>query len=85
MKQPPSTPNAMARRFTFAATIVGKSFCPCPPVQTPRKSPAAVAVDIRAHKPSDHTSDHSKKNEFANTTFAATTNKQTNNKRKTQL
>ena len=29
MKQPLSTPIAMERRTTFAATTVGKSLCPC--------------------------------------------------------
>jgi hypothetical protein len=43
----------MERRFTFAATTVGKSFCPRPPAQTLRKSRAAVVGNIRAQEPGD--------------------------------
>src|ERR1035438_1249244 len=44
MKQPPSTPNAMERRSTFAATTVANNSCPLPPVPSPRASLGA-AVD----------------------------------------
>jgi hypothetical protein len=40
----PSTPNAMARRSTFAATTVGKSFSPRPPVLS-RRLRLVAAVD----------------------------------------
>ena len=43
MKPPQSTPNAMERRSTFAASTVGKSFCPHPQERSPWKNLAAVA------------------------------------------
>jgi hypothetical protein len=42
-----STPNAMERRSTFAATTVGKSFCPRPPVPSPRVSLDAAVDNTR--------------------------------------
>ena len=43
----------MERRSTFAATTAGKSFCPRPPVPSPRESRAAVVGDIRAYESGD--------------------------------
>jgi hypothetical protein len=47
LKQSLSTPNEMDRRSAFAATSVGKSFCPHPPVLNRRKSLDAVVDNVR--------------------------------------
>src|ERR1039458_1603007 len=47
MKKPLSTPNAMARFLTFAATFAAKSFFPRPQGRSQRPSPEAVAGKTR--------------------------------------
>jgi hypothetical protein len=46
MKQPLSTPNAMERCFTFAATTVSASFFPPLPVPNLRESRVAVVDKV---------------------------------------
>jgi len=50
MKQPHSTPNAMERRSTFAATTVGKSFWPRLPAISRRVSLDAAADTNEANE-----------------------------------
>jgi hypothetical protein len=50
MNQPLSTPSAMERRFTFAATTVSKSFSPHLLARSTRKNLIAVVGNIQKSK-----------------------------------